>query len=97
MLRGDIETGEMNEDGLRELRHEVERFAANQSSNNRATDHYWNEMGPDNMVAVFVPLRPSSRKTEAKSKCSTQVLYLVDCGRVTTEAMTGTKYLASIR
>ena len=40
LLRGDIETGEMNEDGLRELRHEVERFAANQSSTYRATDHY---------------------------------------------------------
>ena len=52
---------EMNEDGLRELRHEVERFAANQSSNNRATDHYWNEMGPDNIggrvraIAAIIP------------------------------------------
>ena len=61
LLRGDIETGEMNEDGLRELRHEVERFAANQSSNNRATDHYWNEMGPDNIggrvraIAAIIP------------------------------------------
>ena len=51
----------MNEDGLRELRHEVERFAANQSSDNRATDHYWNEMGPDNIggrtraIAAIIP------------------------------------------
>jgi len=39
MLRGDIETGEMNESGLLELRYEVERFAANQAIDGRETDH----------------------------------------------------------
>lgn len=61
MMRGDIETGEMNEAGLLELRHEVERFAANQAIDGRATDHYWNEMGPDNIggrvraIAAVIP------------------------------------------
>ena len=92
LLRGDIATGEMNEDGLRELRHEVERFAANQSSNNRATDHYWNELGPDNIggrVRAIAAIIPEDGSEE-------QVLYagsyLVDCGRVTTEVMTGTRF-----
>jgi len=61
MLRGDIETGEMNESGLLELRYEVERFAANQAIDGRETDHYWNEMGPDNIggrvraIAAVIP------------------------------------------
>lgn len=60
-LLGDIETGEINEEGLRELRGEVVRFAAQQSSDGRATDHYWNEMGPDNIggrtraIAAVIP------------------------------------------
>ncbi|MDA8605794.1 T9SS type A sorting domain-containing protein [Flavobacteriales bacterium] len=60
-LLGDIETGEINEEGLRELRGEVVRFAAQQSLDGRATDHYWNEMGPDNIggrtraIAAVIP------------------------------------------
>ena len=69
MLRGDIETGEMNEAGLFELRQEVERFAANQSVNGRSTEHYWNEMGPDNIggrtraIAAVIPDDPSVEET----------------------------------
>ena len=61
MLRGDIETGEVNESGLRDLRNEVERFAANQAADGRSTEHYWNEMGPDNIggriraIAAVIP------------------------------------------
>lgn len=61
MLRGDIETGELNEAGLLELRYEVERFAAQQAIDGRETDHYWNEMGPDNIggriraIAAVIP------------------------------------------
>jgi hypothetical protein len=60
-LLGDIETGEINEEGLRELRGEVVRYAAQQSLDGRATDHYWNEMGPDNIggrtraIAAVIP------------------------------------------
>ena len=49
MMRGDIETGEMNEAGLNELREDVIRLASQQASNDRSTEHYWNEMGPDNI------------------------------------------------
>lgn len=61
MLRGDIETGEVNESGLRDLRNEVVRFAANQAADGRSTEHYWNEMGPDNIggriraIAAVIP------------------------------------------
>ena len=60
-LLGDIETGEINEEGLRELRGEVVRYAAQQNLDGRATDHYWNEMGPDNIggrtraIAAVIP------------------------------------------
>ncbi len=60
-MLGDIETGEINSEGLRELRGEVTRFAAQQSLDGRATDHYWNEMGPDNIggrtraIAAVIP------------------------------------------
>ncbi len=60
-LLGDIETGEINEEGLRNLRDEVSRFSAQQSIDGRATDHYWNEMGPDNIggrtraIAAVIP------------------------------------------
>jgi hypothetical protein len=49
LMRGDISTGEMNESGLNELRDEVIRMATQQSENDRDTEHYWNEMGPDNI------------------------------------------------
>ena len=61
LMRGDIETGEINENGLRDLRNEVVRFAAQQTAANRATEHYWNEMGPDNIggrtraIAAVIP------------------------------------------
>lgn len=52
-MLADVETGEINEAGLRELREEVVRFAQQPSQNGeRATDHYWNELGPDNIVDV---------------------------------------------
>ncbi len=49
LMRGDIETGEMNESGMNELRDEVIRMAAQQGSSDRSTEHQWNEMGPDNI------------------------------------------------
>ena len=61
LMRGDIETGEVNEAGLNALREDVIRMAAQQAANNRATEHYWNEMGPDNVggrtraIAAVVP------------------------------------------
>jgi len=60
-LLGDIETGEINQEGLRDLRGEVVRIAAQQAEDERATDHYWNEMGPDNIggrtraIAAVIP------------------------------------------
>ena len=49
-MLADVETGEINEQGLRELRDDVNRFARQQAiSGERAVDHYWNEMGPDNI------------------------------------------------
>lgn len=61
MMRGDIESGEMNEAGLRELEEEVVRMAAQQVQDGRSTDHFWNEMGPDNIggrtraIAAVIP------------------------------------------
>ena len=50
MLLADIETGEINTAGLNALRAEVIRYNAQALGNgSRATDHYWNEMGPDNV------------------------------------------------
>ena len=60
-MRGDIETGEMNESGMNELRDEVIRMAAQQGSSDRSTEHHWNEMGPDNIggrtraIAAVIP------------------------------------------
>lgn len=47
-LRADIETGEMNHDGLRQLGERTRQVAAVQTSN-RSGGHYWNRMGPDNL------------------------------------------------
>ena len=50
MMLADLETGEINEEGLRNLREEVVRFAQQQNAaDERSTDHYWNELGPDNI------------------------------------------------
>ena len=60
-LLGDIETGEINQEGLRDIRGEVVRIAAQQTADGRATDHYWNEMGPNNIggrtraIAAVIP------------------------------------------
>ena len=56
MMRGDIETGEMNEAGLNELREDVIRLASQQASNDRSTEHYWNEMGPITLGGERAPL-----------------------------------------
>ena len=48
-LRGDIETGEMNHEGLRQLGERPRQTAAAQSANRSSTSHYWNAMGPDNV------------------------------------------------
>ena len=48
-LRGDIETGEMNHDGLRRLGERTRQIAAAQSADRSSTSHYWNAMGPDNV------------------------------------------------
>ena len=48
-LRGDIETGEMNHEGLRQLGERTRQTAAAQSANRSSTSHYWNAMGPDNV------------------------------------------------
>jgi len=49
-MLADVETGEINEAGLQALREEVIRFAQQPAQNGaRATDHYWNELGPDNV------------------------------------------------
>ncbi len=61
LMRGDIETGEMNESGMNDLRADVIRMANQQASDDRATEHYWNEMGPDNIggrtraIAAVIP------------------------------------------
>ena len=50
MLAGDIETGEINAQGLAELRKGVEKFANAQSNRgSKSTDFTWAEMGPNNV------------------------------------------------
>jgi hypothetical protein len=66
-LLGDIETGEINAEGLRDLQYEVSRFAAQQAIDGRATDHYWNEMGPDNIggrTRAIAAVNPSDGSEE---------------------------------
>lgn len=48
-LRADIETGEMNHEGLRQLGERTRQVAAVQAGNRSTTSHYWNAMGPDNV------------------------------------------------
>lgn len=48
-LRADIETGEMNHEGLRQLGERTRQIAAVQSANRSSAGHYWNAMGPDNV------------------------------------------------
>ena len=48
-LRADIETGEMNHEGLRLLGERTRQVAAAQSANRASSAHYWNAMGPDNV------------------------------------------------
>ena len=48
-LRADVETGEMNHEGLRQLGERTRQMAAAQSANRSSTSHYWNAMGPDNL------------------------------------------------
>lgn len=47
-LRGDVETGEMNHEGLLALGERTRQVAAVQSTS-RASAQYWNPMGPDNV------------------------------------------------
>ncbi len=50
MLLGDIETGEINAQGLAELRKDVVKFATKQAQRlTKSTDLTWAEMGPDNV------------------------------------------------
>ena len=48
-LRSDVETGEMNHDGLRQLGERTRQVASVQSANRSSGAHYWNPMGPDNV------------------------------------------------
>ena len=48
VLRADIETGEMNHEGLRQLGERTRQVAAAQQTS-RSAAHYWNPMGPDNL------------------------------------------------
>ena len=48
-LRSDVETGEMNHEGLRQLGERTRQIAAVQSSSRSSNEHYWNPMGPDNV------------------------------------------------
>ena len=48
-LRADIETGEMNHEGLRQLGERTRQIAVAQSANRSSAGHYWNAMGPDNV------------------------------------------------
>jgi hypothetical protein len=48
-LRGDIETGEMNHEGLHQLGERTRQIAAVQSADRSSGSHYWNAMGPDNV------------------------------------------------
>ena len=50
MMLGDVETGEINSDGLAKLRSKVLKFASAQSqAQTKSTDISWVEMGPDNV------------------------------------------------
>lgn len=50
MLLADVETGEINTQGLSELRENVLKYAASQARfNTKDTDISWQEMGPDNV------------------------------------------------
>ena len=50
MLMADIETGEINVQGLQELRKEVQKFANKQAlSQSKSSAVSWTEMGPDNI------------------------------------------------
>lgn len=50
LMAGDVETGAINEAGLLDLREEVNRFAQQQvEAGDRTVEHYWNELGPDNI------------------------------------------------
>lgn len=50
MLLADVETGEINSQGLAELREDVLKHAAAQArQNSKSTDLAWAEMGPDNI------------------------------------------------
>ena len=48
-LRADVETGEMNHEGLRRLGERTRQVAAAQSATRSSGSHYWNPMGPDNV------------------------------------------------
>lgn len=49
-MLADIETGEINAAGLRELEQAVVKKAAKDAAaSQKATEHFWNEMGPDNI------------------------------------------------
>lgn len=48
-LRADIETGEMNHEGLRQIGERTRQVAAAQAANRSSSSHYWNPMGPDNV------------------------------------------------
>lgn len=50
MMLADLETGEINAVGLRNLEQVVrEKALKDAKSGAKATDHFWNEMGPDNI------------------------------------------------
>jgi hypothetical protein len=50
MMLADMETGEINAAGLRQLEEAViERAAKDAAAGAKATEHFWNEMGPDNI------------------------------------------------
>ena len=93
LMRGDIETGEMNESGMNELRDEVIRMAAQQGSSDRSTEHYWNEMGPDNIGGRTRAIVAVIQKMEAKKPCFMQGQFLAAYGKAITAEMIGTKCL----
>ena len=50
MLLGDIETGEINAEGLTQLRNGVVKFANKQAERSgKSTELGWTEMGPNNV------------------------------------------------
>jgi len=50
MMLGDVETGEINSEGLSQLRNKVLKFASAQArTQSKSTDLSWVEMGPDNV------------------------------------------------